>query len=91
MANGQPKGVKYGGRAKGTPNKRTVVAREAIARLVDGNAERMQEWLDQIAEEHGAKAAWDCLVDVLEFHVPKLGRTEHALSPAAKEVLLKIG
>lgn len=86
-----PWGKKYGGRQKGTPNKRTSTAREAIARLVDDNAPRMQEWLDEIAKEHGPKAAWDCLADVVEFHVPKLGRTEHDLSPAAKEVLLKIG
>jgi len=61
---------------KGSPNKATKAAREAIARLVDGNAERMQEWLDRIAEEEGPLAAWRCMADVIEYHVPKLSRTE---------------
>jgi hypothetical protein len=64
------------GRPKGAPNKATSAAREAIARFVDGNVERLQGWLDQIAQESGPKAAWDCVMDVLEYHVPKLQRTE---------------
>ena len=64
------------GRPKGSPNKATAQAREAIARFVDSNTERLQEWLDQIAKEDGAKAAFQCVVDLLEFHVPKLARTE---------------
>lgn len=44
------KGKKYGGRKAGTPNRATQNAREAIARFVDGNAHRLQGWLDQIAE-----------------------------------------
>lgn len=47
---GAPKGrAKAGGRAKGTPNKVTADARAAIASFVDGNAHRLQEWLDQVA------------------------------------------
>lgn len=64
------------GRVKGVPNKATVNAREAIARLVDGNAARMQEWLDAIARDEGPMAAWRCLADVIEYHVPKLSRSE---------------
>jgi hypothetical protein len=72
------KGQKGGpGRPKGMVNKTTANAREAIARLVDGNAERLQEWLDQIAEQDGPQAAWRCMMDVIEYHVPKLSRTEH--------------
>ncbi len=69
-------GKKTGGRPKGVPNKATQNAREAIARLVEGNADRMQEWLDRIAEEEGPMAAWRCMSDVIEYHVPKLSRTE---------------
>lgn len=64
------------GRPKGVPNKATANAREAIARFVDGNAERLQGWLDQIAETDGPRAAWQCFMDTLEYHVPKLARTE---------------
>lgn len=74
-----PKGKprpKNSGRAKGTPNIATANAREAIARFVDGNAERLQGWLDEIAEEQGAQAAFDCFTSLVEYHVPKLARTD---------------
>lgn len=72
-----PKGhARVGGRKKGTPNKATANARQAIALLLDGNAHKLQKWLDQIAKKDGPKAAWDCMIDLMEFHVPKLGRTE---------------
>jgi hypothetical protein len=58
------------------PNKSTQAAREAIARFVDGNADRLQGWLDQIAEEKGPQAAFDCFSTLLEYHVPKLARQE---------------
>ena len=43
-------GQKTGGRVSGTPNKATKDARQAIASFVDGNAHRLTEWLDQVAE-----------------------------------------
>lgn len=70
------KGVKTPGQGKHGPEKTTLAAREAIARLVDGNAERMQGWLDQIAKIDGPMAAWRCMTDVIEYHIPKLARTE---------------
>lgn len=66
---------KAGGRAVGSANKATKNAREAIALLVDNNSERLQSWLDTIAAEEGAMAAWRCMMDVIEYHVPKLSRT----------------
>lgn len=58
------------------PNHATINAREAIARFVDGNAERLQGWLDEIALKHGPQAAFNCFGTLLEYHVPKLARTE---------------
>ena len=72
----KPRGGYRGGSRKGVPNRATANAREAIARLVDDNAERLQEWLDEIRETKGAEAAWRCLMDVCEYHIPKLARTE---------------
>ena len=71
---------KTGGRSVGTPNKSTALAREAIAKFVDGNSHKLQEWLDAIAmnEKLGPKVAFDCFMQVAEYHVPKLARTEHA-------------
>lgn len=66
------------GRKPGVPNKATAKAREAFANFVDANSERMQEWLEAIASDpkHGPKVAFDCLLAVSEYHVPKLARTE---------------
>lgn len=77
------------GRPKGVPNKSTTMAREAIANFVDGNAHKMQEWLEQVAT--GVKneddkyivlpnpeKAFGMLQSVMEYHLPKLARTEHA-------------
>jgi hypothetical protein len=76
------------GRPAGVPNKATSQAREAIARFVDGNAPSMQKWLEQVAE--GVKndenkyivlpnpeKAFGMLQSVMEYHLPKLARTEH--------------
>ncbi len=64
------------GRPKGLQNKTTIAAKEAIARFVDGNADRLQGWLDEIAADQGPAAAFKCFSDLLEYHVPKLARTE---------------
>lgn len=72
--NGQPIPVSTG-RPKGTPNKATTQAREAIARFVDANTERLQGWLDDIAKEDPL-AAFECVTKIIEYHVPKLQRTD---------------
>jgi hypothetical protein len=43
-------GKKTGGRVAGTPNKATFEARQAIGAFVDGNAHRLTEWLDKVAD-----------------------------------------
>jgi len=64
------------GRDKGVPNKATTQAREAIAAFVEGNVERLNGWLDAIATDN-PKNAFDCFMNVVEYHIPKLARTEH--------------
>ena len=77
------------GRPKGSPNKSTAMAREAIAQFVEGNAPSMQKWLEQVAD--GVKneqdkfivlpnpeKAFGMLQSVMEYHLPKLARTEHS-------------
>jgi len=63
------------GRVKGTPNKATADARKAIAEFVDGNAHRLTEWLDRVAIDKPEKA-FELFQSVVEYHVPKLARTE---------------
>jgi hypothetical protein len=66
------------GRPPGMANKATQNAREAIAKLVEGNVHRLQGWLDAIAqdEKQGPLVAYRCFMDVVEYHIPKLARTE---------------
>ena len=66
---------KTGGRSKGTPSKVTAQVREAIAQFAKANVGKLQTWLDAVAARDPAKAA-DLFVRVLEYHVPKLARTE---------------
>jgi len=79
----RPKGgPKLGGRAPGTPNKTTIQAREAIALFVDNNAHRLTEWLDAVANGDGdtkpnPAKAFELFQSVVEYHIPKLARSEH--------------
>lgn len=63
------------GRKAGTPNKTTAECKEAISELIAGNLPKMQTWLDKVAEDEPAKA-FDLLVKMMEFSVPKLSRME---------------
>lgn len=63
------------GRPPGVGNKDVLMAREAIAEFVEGNVGRLEGWLDSIAKEN-PKQAFDCFMGVVEYHIPKLARTE---------------
>jgi hypothetical protein len=83
MAKGGRTSTSGQGRPAGTPNKATADARKAIASFVDGNAHRLIEWLDAVAEgdpENEIKPnpakAFEMFQSVVEFHVPKLARSE---------------
>jgi hypothetical protein len=76
------------GRPLGVPNKATANAREAIAKFVEGNSHKMEEWLVQVAEGvrndddkfivlPNPEKAFGMLQSVMEYHLPKLARTEH--------------
>lgn len=76
------------------PAKRLADARAAIQAFVDGNAHRLEGWLDAIAngkanspkvQERTGQAwavppnpvkAFELFTSVVEYHVPKLARTE---------------
>lgn len=69
------------GRPKGSPNRATADVRAAIAVFAEGNAHKLQDWLDRIADGSDgvkpdpAKAA-DLYLRAIEYHIPKLARTE---------------
>jgi hypothetical protein len=76
MADGRfIKGQKKPNQGKRGPSKTTLQAREAISKLVDGNAHRLEGWLDEIAAKDPQRA-WECFMSVVEYHIPKLARTE---------------
>lgn len=66
--------VKGAGRKAGTPNKTTSECKEAISELIAGNMAKMQTWLDKVAEDDPARA-FELLIKMMEFSVPKLSRT----------------
>jgi hypothetical protein len=91
---------KTGGRRPGSPNRATADARAAIALFVNRNAPRLQGWLDTIADglpgpadDEGKESylvapnpqkAFELFQSVIEYHVPKLARTELAASSEGK-------
>ena len=71
------------GRPKGSPNKATQDVRKAISAFAEGTAAQFAEWIQTVAYGDGdqvkpdpGKAA-DLWLKAIEYHVPKLGRTEH--------------
>ena len=70
----RPKGQpKLGGRAKGTPNKTTSDVRAAIALIAQSNVESFQVWLQEIDDPYKRCSLF---LDLCEYHIPKLARTE---------------
>lgn len=63
------------GRPPGSPNKATSAVREAIARMAEENSENFIGWLNQVAASNPEKAC-DIYLKAIEYHIPKLARTE---------------
>lgn len=63
------------GRPKGTPNRATADVRATIALIAERNAERLETWLARVARKNPDRAA-DLYLRMIEYHIPKLARTE---------------
>ena len=70
-----PEGSNPGGRPKGSKNRNTQLIREAYQQLTENNLVAMSEWISRVAEEDPAKA-FDLMIKLSEFIIPKLARTE---------------
>lgn len=75
---GNPAGKPHG------PNKSTKRVREAIAKISDDMADDFKEWLMLTATgdpgrglKPDPKGAADIYLKAIEYHIPKLARTEH--------------
>lgn len=68
---------------KGKPNKVTADVRAVIAGFAERNAHKVEEWINAVAAGnpvHGRPPdpgkAVDLYLRAIEYHIPKLGRTE---------------
>lgn len=68
-------GKKYGGRKKGTPNKTTKEIRNGFQMLVESKLDKMESWLDKVAEKDPARAL-ELISKLTDFVIPKLSRNE---------------
>ena len=68
------------GRKKGEINKVTRDVREIIAKVAEANAPKIAGWLARIGRNNPAKAM-DLYLRMLEYHIPKLTRTEIVKPP----------
>lgn len=69
------------GRKRGVPNKATGDVRTVIAKIAEKNASKIDAWLARIGRKNPAKAM-DLYLRMLEYHIPKLVRTEIVKPPA---------
>lgn len=83
------KGVKTGGRVKGTPNKLTAEAREAFRLVYDKQLPRLDGWLRRTAKENPGKAA-ELVVRMAEHFVPKLAHTTIAGDGDAPAIIERV-
>ncbi len=78
------------GRPKGARNRATTSVRQAVALLADANIDRVQLWLDDVAEKDGSLAALKIYLEILEFSVPKIQR-QSWVSPDPPWMLSEFG
>ena len=71
------------GRPAGSVNKATKTFRDTINTLLEGNAENVSIWLEQVAtggsdpDKADPAKALDLLAKLAEYAAPKLSRAEH--------------
>jgi len=71
---GDPR-INRAGKKPGTQNEQTRRMKESFGYLIEGNLDRMTEWLDSIAETD-PKAAMDIIIRLSERFVPKLSQQQ---------------
>ena len=81
-----PKGQKFGGRVKGTPNKTTSEIREAYQEFVEGNIENLNLWMNEL---DAPEKRLDFMLKFSEYFIPKLQRTEVDLTTKGEKINFK--
>jgi hypothetical protein len=70
------KGQKRPNQGKRGPGKITLMGREALVAVIEGNTAKLQTWLEQIEKQDGPQAAFKCFATLLEYAIPKRSRHE---------------
>jgi hypothetical protein len=76
MPRGAPKGVRYGGRVKGTPNKATIDARETLERLGLNPLEGMAKLA--LDESNPVELRGRMMSELAQYIAPKRKAVEHS-------------
>lgn len=82
-------GKKTGGREVGTPNKTTKATREAFQMLVDRNFDKLEGWINDVAND-SPKDAFNMVMDLASFCVPKLKAVEFSGSVTIPSVTINV-
>jgi hypothetical protein len=69
------KGEKRPKQGKHGSPRAVLAARQMVSSIAEGNAHRVQGWLDEIYVQDGPRVALECYTKLLEYAVPKLART----------------
>ena len=78
------KGMKTGGRAKGTPNKGTAENRALFHQMFARLGPELEDWIRAAAKKDPGRGA-ELVLKVAEFYVPKLQRLNIDLTKVAIE------
>ncbi|MEN9304059.1 MAG: hypothetical protein RL264_2488 [Bacteroidota bacterium] len=70
-----PKGIKTGGRTKGTPNKATKELRERFSDLLESNFESIQTDLESLEPKERIKT----LLEISKFVIPTLKAVDNTI------------
>lgn len=96
---GSKPGERRGGRRKGAPNKVTADVRVAVGAFAQGQSAEFERWVTQTAKGMRQGKKWvikpdpgraaDIYLRAIEYHIPKLSRTELA-GDAGKPIVVNI-
>ena len=80
---------------KALKNRSTKAMKNALAQLIDDNLDNMSDWLVGMANDD-PKAAFQCMLSLMEFHMPKMSRVtfvddkeekaDHKINKHAQEI-----
>ena len=76
--------INRNGRPKGSPNKSTKEIRDSFQMFVEGNQDKFDKWIEEVAEKNPAKAI-ELVTNLAEYILPKLSRTEVKAEVEIKE------